>query len=62
MAIVATYQFEHGTVSINDDAYRTASPEELREREREMQRVAGEIMANAARRNRQKGNDIARTG
>lgn len=54
MAIVATYQFEHGTVSINDNAYRDATPEQLAERERDMRRVAGQIMLKAAIREQEK--------
>ena len=44
MALVKEYHFPNGTVQIFDDAYRDASPEELRRRKEYAQRVAGEIM------------------
>lgn len=57
MAVVATYHYPHGTVEICDDAYRDASPEELREREKRMWRVAYEIALNAEKRRREQENE-----
>lgn len=54
MAVVATYHYPHGTVDVCDDAYRDASPEELKRREERMWRVAYEIALNAEKRRREK--------
>lgn len=54
MAVVATFHYPHGTVDICDDAYRDASPEELKRREKRMWRVAYEIALNAEKRRREK--------
>lgn len=54
MAVVATFHYPHGTVDICDDAYRDASPEELKRREERMWRVAYEIALNAEKRRREK--------
>lgn len=43
MAVVATYHYAHGTVSVCDNAYRDLSPEERKHREEHMWRVAYEI-------------------
>ena len=54
MAVVATYHFPHGTVNVRDDAYRDASPEELKRREARMRAIVEEIEINAERRRREK--------
>lgn len=41
--IVAAYQSEKGTVYINDAAYRDASPEEIRRRRENVQRIAWDL-------------------
>ncbi len=41
--IVAAYQSEKGTVYINDAAYRDASPEEIRRRQENVQRIAWDL-------------------
>lgn len=62
MAVVATYTYPHGTVEVCDDAYRDASPEELKRREERMWTVAYEIALNAEKRRRAKDheNDLER--
>lgn len=62
MAVVATYHYPHGTVEICDDAYRDASPEELKRREERMWRVAYEIALNAEKRKRAKENEESVSG
>lgn len=57
MAIVATYHYPQGTVAICDDAYRDASPEELKRREERMWRVAYDIALKAEMRRREKENE-----
>lgn len=52
MAVVATYQYPHGTVEICDDAFRGVSPEELKRREERMWRVAYQIALGAEKRKR----------
>ena len=54
MAVVATYHYPHGTVEICDVAYRDASPEELKQREARMWRVAYDIALKAEMRRREK--------
>lgn len=54
LAVVATYHYPHGTVEVCDDAYRDASPEELKRREERMWAVAYEIALNAEKRRRAK--------
>lgn len=53
MAVVATYHYPHGTVQVLDDAYRDASPEELKFRFERMCRISDEILVNAERRKRE---------
>ncbi len=47
MALVKTYHFDHATVEIMDDAYKDASPEEIKRRIKVMQDIAGEILYKA---------------
>lgn len=54
MAIVKTYHYPNGTVHIADDAYKDATPEELKAREETMYRVANEIWLNAWKREQAK--------
>ena len=57
MGVVARYEYPHGTVEICDDAYRDASPEELKWREEGMWRVAYEVALRAEQRRRKKDNE-----
>lgn len=47
MAVVTTYHYAHGAVSVCDDAYHDVSPEELKRREEHMWRAAYEIALGA---------------
>ena len=57
MAVVATYHYPHGTVDVCDDAYRDATPEELKRREERMWKVAYDIMLRAEIRRREQNHD-----
>ena len=46
--IVTAYQSEKGTVYINDAAYRDASPEEIRRRRENVQRIAWDLAVKQA--------------
>lgn len=57
MAVVATYHYPHGTVDVCDDAYRDATPEELKRREERMWKVAYDIMLRAEMRQREQNHE-----